>query len=351
MIKVHDLSKSYRRQIREPGFAGALRYLFKPEYRTIPAVAGVSFDIAQGEMVAYIGPNGAGKSTTIKMLVGILVPTAGTVEVAGRVPHENRQENARHIGVVFGQRTRLWWDIPVSDSFELMRHMYDIPASTYHANLELFRDVLDLGSFIDTPVRQLSLGQRMRADLCVALLHDPEILFLDEPTIGLDVEVKESIRTFIKTLNEQRRTTVILTTHDISDVEKLCDRVLVIDRGRLMFDGSLEQLEEKYAGDELLHVDTVQGIEPAYLETLSARPGVTRAEQDGTRLILSYDRRRVTSADLIAGLVSRYRVLNFSVHGAETEALIRRMYQANTASANATGASKAGTDPQGGHGT
>lgn len=336
-IRAHGLCKSYYRQKREPGLRGALRYLFKPERETIPAVRDVSFEIGQGEMVAYIGPNGAGKSTTVKMMVGILVPTAGTIEVAGLVPHENRRENALRIGVVFGQRTRLWWDIPVRDSFTLIRHMYRIPEETYTKNLELFREVLDLDSFFDTPVRQLSLGQRMRADLSVALLHDPEILFLDEPTIGLDVEVKENIRELVRTLNQRRGTTVVLTTHDISDIEKLCDRVLVIDKGRLMFDGSLERLKREYGGEEVLSVDTQERIAAPDLAFLSEMPGVVRVEPDGLKLTLAYDPRVVTPASLVETLMSRHKVVDFFAGGTEAEGVIRRMYRANAAQAEAEG--------------
>ncbi|MEO1088915.1 MAG: ATP-binding cassette domain-containing protein, partial [Acidobacteriota bacterium] len=331
--RVKGLCKTYSRQKREPGLRGAVRYLLQPEHETIPAVQDLSFEIGKGEMVAYIGPNGAGKSTTVKMLVGILVPSAGTIEVAGLVPHEHRKENALRIGVVFGQRTRLWWDIPVRDSFALIRHMYQVPEATYAKNLELFREVLELDSWFDTPVRQLSLGQRMRADLSIALLHDPEILFLDEPTIGLDVEVKENIRELVRTLNRRRGTTVVLTTHDISDVEKLCDRVLVIDKGRLMFDGSLERLKREYGGEEVLSVDTRERIAASDLAALTEMPGVVHAEPNGLRLTLSYDPRVVNPAALVEKLMSRHKVVDFFAGGTEAEGVIRRMYRANAAQA------------------
>lgn len=331
MIEVHHLCKTYRRQKRESGLMGAVRYLFKPEYEDIPAVRDVSFQINKGEMVAYIGPNGAGKSTTIKMLVGILVPTSGEITVAGVVPHEDRMENAKRIGVIFGQRTRLWWDIPVSDSFELVREMYEIPANTYKQNLELFGDVLGIGDFIDTPVRQLSLGQRMRADLCNALLHNPEILYLDEPTIGLDVEVKEKVRSFIKTVNRERQTTVILTTHDMADIEKLCERVIVIDKGTLMFDGSLNKLKHDFGGQEGLTIQTDQILNSNVLDTLGARPGVGHIDRDGAKLHCTYDRRQINSADILQQLMQHTKVVNFTVHATETEDVIRNLYKANAA--------------------
>ena len=244
IIEVKELSKVFKIKKREPGFVGALKGLFSNVYEEKKAVDNISFNIDEGEIVGYIGPNGAGKSTTIKILVGILTPTFGQVEVKGIIPYNNRQENARNIGVVFGQRTQLWWDIPVSETLDLLRHMYKVPLDVYKKNLELFTDILGIDKFIHTPVRQLSLGQRMRADICAALLHNPPIVYLDEPTIGLDVVVKENIRTFIKEINRQRKTTVLLTTHDVSDIEKLCSRVMVIDKGQIMYDGSLELLKE-----------------------------------------------------------------------------------------------------------
>lgn len=223
-IRVDRLSKQYKRQVRSEGLGGAIKDLFNRKYDTKTAVDQISFAIEKGEVVGYIGPNGAGKSTTIKMLSGILVPSSGIVEVGGIVPYKQRKQYTRNIGVVFGQRTQLWWDIPVSESFRMMKYMYKISDKQFDQNMEMFTDILDIQSFMHTAVRQLSLGQRMRADLCAALLHNPDILYLDEPTIGLDVVVKEKIRDFIKEVNKERQTTVILTTHDMSDIEKLCYR-------------------------------------------------------------------------------------------------------------------------------
>jgi ABC-2 type transport system ATP-binding protein len=324
VIKVERLTREFRRQKRKEGSWGAVQSLFSRDYEIITAVDSISFEVEKGEIIGYIGPNGAGKSTTVKILVGILVPTSGRVEVAGRAPYEQRVENARRIGVVFGQRTQLWWDIPISESFNLMRYMYDISERDYRGNLALFSDVLGIGEFLHVPARQLSLGQRMRADLCNALLHSPDILFLDEPTIGLDVEVKEKVREFIKIINHERSTTVILTTHDMSDVEKLCSRVIVIDRGHLMYDGTLGQLKRDYGADETLIVDTKERV--ADVRGLYDL-GASRIVQEDSRLIIEYDRRKVNSADILSRLMERCQVLNFVVRETETEAVIRNLYK------------------------
>lgn len=255
MIHVADLHKEFRIYQHHRGALGAVRNLLTRDYRVVRAVDGVSFDIAAGELVGYLGPNGAGKSTTLKILTGILVPTAGEVRVDGRVPWEERQEHVRHIGAIFGQRTGLWWDLPVIESLDLLRHIYRVPADRYRRNLRLFDDLLELGPFLETPVRGLSLGQRMCADLAAALLHDPPLLFLDEPTIGLDVVAKERIRGLIRTINREQGVTVILTTHDLGDVEKLCRRIIMIDHGRLMFDGALETLRQRFGEGRVLVID------------------------------------------------------------------------------------------------
>ena len=255
LIEVNDLHKEFRISTHHRGALGAIRNLFTLDYHTVHAVNGVSFAIEAGELVGYLGPNGAGKSTTIKMLTGILVPTSGEVLIDGRVPWKQRVEHVRGIGVVFGQRTNLGWDLPVIESLDLLRYVYRIPDDRYERNLSNFCEMLGLGEFLNTPVRSLSLGQRMRADLAGALLHDPGIVFLDEPTIGLDVIAKERIRQFIRAINRERGVTVILTTHDLVDVQKLCERVMMIDRGRLLFDGSPRVLVERFGGERQLVVD------------------------------------------------------------------------------------------------
>jgi len=252
VIRTHDLRKTFRVARRRPGLLGGLRSLVNPILHEVVAVDGVSLEIRRGEMVACLGPNGAGKSTTIKMLTGILVPSGGQVEVLGLVPSRRRKQVAQRIGVVFGQRTQLWWDLPLRDSFDLLRYIYRIPDARFRHNLDQFAALLELDAFIDTPVRQLSLGQRMRGDLAAALLHDPEVLYLDEPTIGLDVVAKHRVRSFLLDLNQQRGVTVLLTTHDMSDVERLCSRLLIIDHGRLLYDGGLDEMRARLGHDSTL---------------------------------------------------------------------------------------------------
>lgn len=250
MIHVQNLSRRFRVPVRTVGTAGLWRSLIRPQYRTVTAVDNLSFHITPGEMVAYIGVNGAGKSTTMKLLAGILHPSEGEVTVAGLSPHRHRQRLAERIGLVFGQRSQLWWDLPVRESFWLLKRVYRVSDAVYQRNIEAFHDLLALGEVWDTPVRMLSLGQKMRADLCASLLHDPAVLFLDEPTIGLDVLVKERIRRFLRQMNKERQTTVLLTTHDLRDVEEVCSRVILIDQGRLLYDGGLTDLRRAHASPE-----------------------------------------------------------------------------------------------------
>ncbi len=248
MIELRGISKTYKVALRNAGFAEAARALFRREYEYVRALDGVSFDVQTGETVGYIGPNGAGKSSTIKVMSGILTPDAGECVIDGLTPWKKRREHARRIGVVFGQRSQLWWDVPAVDSFELIRDIYDVPKAEYKQNLEEMTELLELHQIMRTPARQLSLGQRMRCEIAASLLHSPSILFLDEPTIGLDAVSKLAVRAFIKELNARRKTTVILTTHDMNDIEALCERVLLIGRGRILFDGSLAELRGLYRG-------------------------------------------------------------------------------------------------------
>jgi ABC-2 type transport system ATP-binding protein len=257
IIYTRELRKTFRVSRRRPGLLEGVRSLVNPIVNEVVAVDGVNIDIARGEMVACLGPNGAGKSTTIKMLTGILVPTGGVVEVFGMQPQSQRRAVAQRMGVVFGQRTQLWWDLPLRDSFDLLRYIYRIPSRRFAHNLATFAELLELGEFIDTPVRQLSLGQRMRGDLAAALLHDPEVLYLDEPTIGLDVVAKHRVRSFLHDLNRERGVTVLLTTHDMSDVERLCSRLLIVDHGRLLYDGSLDAMRG-HVDDEGTLEDTMR---------------------------------------------------------------------------------------------
>ncbi len=324
MIEVRELRKEFRVYRHHRGGFGALRNLLTRQFITVHAVDSVSFDIKTGELVGYLGPNGAGKSTTLKMLTGILVPTAGHMLVDGRVPWQQRREHVQRIGAVFGQRTGLWWDLPVIESLDLLRHIYRVPADRYRQNMALFADLLGLAEFLDTPVRSLSLGQRMRADLAAALLHDPQLLFLDEPTIGLDVVAKERIREFIRSINRERGTTVILTTHDLGDVEKLCERVIMIDRGKIMFDGALETLRRRFGEGRVLVVD-FEKLPPDL-----ALPGteITRTEANRAWLRVAADGEGSGGiAPIVAELFRQHRVLDLSVQEPEIEEVVRRIYE------------------------
>jgi len=324
VIRVENLTKEFKQRKARAGLMGAIKDLFHREYRIIKAVDHISFSINKGEVVGYIGPNGAGKSTTMKILCGILVPTNGLAEVNGIIPYERREQNARKIGVVFGQRTQLWWDLPLSETLDLMKYMYDIPNQRYQENLRSFSEILGIDKFIHTPVRQLSLGQRMRADLACALLHDPDILYLDEPTIGLDVVVKENVREFLREVNKSRHTTILLATHDMFDIEKVCSRALVIHQGKIMYDGSLDKLKNDYGSESTLKAelaDTVAGIDGLSI------PGIHEMNLNGTNLIVKYDKNAVNSAAILRWLADRTIIRDFRVTEASVEDIIRKMYK------------------------
>lgn len=324
IIKVENLTKEFRQRKGREGLGGAIKDLFRREYNIIKAVNNVSFELEKGEIVGYIGPNGAGKSTTTKMLAGILVPTSGHVEVNGLVPYKNREENAKRIGVVFGQRTQLWWDIAVSETLNLMRYLYKIPEKQYRDNLKTFSDILGLDEFINAPVRQLSLGQRMRADLICALLHNPDILYLDEPTIGLDVVAKERIREFIKEINRKRGTTIILATHDMSDIERLCPRVMIINHGQIIYDGDLSRLLRKYGAEETMVADLLTNIDDIRgLYEL----GVNEVNRDDKILTIKYNRDTVKSSAVLEWLMNRTSVKDLNIVGTQIEDVIRRIYE------------------------
>jgi ABC-2 type transport system ATP-binding protein len=287
--------------------------------REVRAVDHLSFGVDAGEIVGYIGPNGAGKSTTIKMLTGILVPSGGSIRVAGIDPSRHRLKLAKRIGVVFGQRTTLWWDLPLKDSFAVLQKMYDVPAARHRENLATFVELLDVGELLDVPVRQLSLGQRMRGDIAAALLHDPEIVYLDEPTIGLDVVSKARLREFLARINEQRRTTIVLTTHDLDDIEALCSRVMVIDHGRLVYDGTLAGLRASQGAPRTLMVDLASSLPPIEID------GAAVVKVDGPRQWLSFPA-DTSAAPLVAQVAERYPLVDLSVAEPSIEDVIARIY-------------------------
>jgi ABC-2 type transport system ATP-binding protein len=311
LIDVQDLARTFVVRKR----AGA----FRRTRSEVNAVRDLTFGIEAGEMVGYIGPNGAGKSTTIKMLTGILVPTSGRLLVAGLEPSRQRTELARRIGVVFGQRTTLWWDLPLRDSFELLQKIYRVDPVRHRRNLQEYVELLDLGDLLDTPVRQLSLGQRMRGDITAALLHDPEILYLDEPTIGLDVVSKGRLRDFLRTLNAERGTTLMLTTHDLQDIEALCDRVIVIDHGTAVFDGPLPDLHRRGGSHRTLVVDLVDEVAP-----ISVAGAETR-KVEGPRQWLSFPAGE-SAAPIVSAVASAYDVADLSIQEPDIEDVIREIY-------------------------
>jgi ABC-2 type transport system ATP-binding protein len=320
IIETVDLKKVFRSVVRRPGVVGAFAALFSREYEEKVAVENVNLSLEEGELVGYLGPNGAGKSTTIKMLTGILVPSSGTVRVAGIVPWKQRQENGQNIGVVFGQRSQLYWDLPLRESFELLRAIYDVPRDRFLQNLRHFNDILDLDRFMETPVRQLSLGERMRGDFAAAMLHDPKIVFLDEPTIGLDVVAKEAIREFVGTMNRERGTTVILTTHDLADVERLTRRVVLIDEGTVIYDGRLAQLREEYGTFRTLVVTLAE----PYPEIEVA--GAQTYERDGSVVRLRFNRHEVTAEALIRRVLDAYRISDIAIEEPDIDSIVRRIY-------------------------
>jgi ABC-2 type transport system ATP-binding protein len=320
IVATRDLRKVFRTRKRTPGTLGALRSFFSTEYEDRVAVDAVTFSLEPGELVGYIGPNGAGKSTTIKMLTGILVPTSGEVSVAGLVPWKNRKENARNIGVIFGQRSQLYWDLPLVESFELLRAIYGVPRDLYRRNLNEFVEILEMADFLRTPVRQLSLGQRMRGDFAAALLHSPQIVYLDEPTIGLDVVAKEAIREFIARINAERGATIVLTTHDLADVERLCKRIVLIDRGTLIYDGDIERIKSEYGRFRTLVVRFCEPITQPHLDGAE----LTGVADSSARF--RFDR-NLQRADLLVRQASeRYRVEDVSLEEPDLESIIRRIY-------------------------
>jgi ABC-2 type transport system ATP-binding protein len=320
-IEVHHLQKHFHVRKNHKGRWATLRNLFSRDYMLVKAVDEVSFTIQAGELVGYLGPNGAGKSTTLKMLAGLLVPSGGAVTVNGLVPWRERKAHVARIGAVFGQRTTLWWDLPVIESLELLQHIYRVPAGRFRQNLADFTELLGLREFLDAPVRSLSLGQRMRADLAAALLHDPELLFLDEPTIGLDVVAKERIRGFIQHVNQERRTTVLLTTHDLADVQRLCRRVMIIDHGKLLFDGQLEALQARFGGKRRLVVDFGEAYPDVSVE------GADIVEQRGERAVFAFDGRELSASALIGRLSARFSIRDLSVEEPDIEATVRNIYE------------------------
>ncbi|MED4568762.1 ATP-binding cassette domain-containing protein [Brevibacillus agri] len=322
MIETAHISKSFFLTPPKEGPFASLRSLFCREQREVKAVDDISFSIEAGEFVGYIGPNGAGKSTTIKMLSGILHPSQGEIRIDGYSPQRDRIQVASRIGVVFGQRTQLWWDLPVKDSFEILQAMYKIDDRAYRRAMAMYQELLDLHEFLDTPVRKLSLGQRMRADLAAALLHDPPVLFLDEPTIGLDVVAKTRIRAFLKEVNETQKKTILLTTHDMDDIEQLCKRIIVINHGKKMMDTSLDDMRRQIGLPSLIQVEYRQ---PPHLE--AELPGIERMELAGNVLSIHFDKGKISSPRILAAVANWGEPLDIQMKEPGIEEIIRLMYR------------------------
>lgn len=322
-IEVNDLCKEYRVAKTGKGIGGAIKSLFHREYTVKEAVRHVNFSVEKGEIVGYIGPNGAGKSTTLKMLSGILIPTSGTVQVGGIVPYERRRENAKRIGVVFGQRSQLYWDLPVSDTFDLYESLYDIPHETFRKNCDLFTDLLDMGGFLDQPVRQLSLGQKMKANIAVALLHDPAVLYLDEPTIGLDVVSKKVLRQAIKAINREKGTTVMLTTHDMDDIEAVCNRLIMINEGVKLFDGTLESFRNQYEREIVIRLE-FEDSAPVWRDI----EGLSLSKREETALEVKLLDRNAVKAS-ITRLLDTFEPQNIFVREPDIEDIVEIAYRDN----------------------
>ncbi|MBB3112593.1 ABC-2 type transport system ATP-binding protein [Paenibacillus phyllosphaerae] len=336
-IDVQDLRKEFQVQKNREGLGGALKDLFKREYNQVRAVKDISFQIPQGEICGYIGENGAGKSTTIKMLTGILVPTSGKIHVNGFVPHKEREKFVRGIGVVFGQRSQLWWDIGVIESFNLLRKVYRVPESDYRKRLDELVERLQLSELLNRPVRKLSLGQRMRCELVASLLHNPSILFLDEPTIGLDIVVKTEIRDFLKQMNREHGTTILLTTHDLQDIEALCSRVIMLDDGRIIYDGGLEELKSRWSKGREIHFQFGEQPDLAQLHKRTEGLEGVAWSVDNELTATMWLPHAVNVSDALSRVVGGGSdIRDIKIVETNTDEIVREIYQSGSASKEAT---------------
>lgn len=325
MIEVSHLQKKFSKTIKEPGLKGALKSFVHPQREIFEAVKDLSFEVPKGQILGFIGANGAGKSTTIKMLTGILKPTSGYCRINGKIPQDNRQDYVKDIGVVFGQRTQLWWDLALQETYAVLKEIYDVPEKDFRKRMDFLNEVLELNEFIKDPVRTLSLGQRMRADIAASLLHNPKVLFLDEPTIGLDVSVKDNIRRAITQINQEEETTILLTTHDLSDIEQLCDRIIMIDKGQEIFDGTVTQLKQTFGKMKSLSFELEAGQEEVVSQFLGL-PDIT-VERHELTLEIQYDSSRYQTADVIQRTMADFVVRDLKMTDADIEDIIRRFYR------------------------
>lgn len=322
-IEVKNLVKKYKIIEKEEGLVGYFKNLFKPKYRELTAVNNINFNIEKGELVGYIGENGAGKSTTIKMLTGLLTPTSGEVQVNNLIPYKNRIENNKNIGAVFGQKTQLWWDLPVIESFRLIKKMYKIPEGRYRENLKKFTDILNLKELLEKQVKNLSLGQKMRCEIAATFLHDPQIVYLDEPTIGLDVLVKENIRKFIKDINKEKNTTVILTTHDLKDIEDVCDRIILLDKGKIIYDGKKQKFKDRYGKYVIVEFIIRNKIE-SIIEKLK---DVEILEENENKIKLKFSHDKTTIMKIMNELSNYCTIEDIHMKEAELEDILKEIYK------------------------
>ncbi len=330
LIEMENVTKEYKVYKQPKGFLNSLKSLLYRRYETIKAVDDITFHVGRGELVGYIGPNGAGKSTTIKMLAGILVPTSGRVVVDGRVPHLSRKENAMHIGVIVGQRSQLYWDLPMEETFELYKKMYRVDSLRFKKNLEFYIELLDMKDFLRIPVRQLSLGQKMRGDLAAALLHDPDILYLDEPTIGLDVVAKDRIRRFMRDINSEKKTTIILTTHDMDDIDQICRRIVMIDKGHIVYDGLLDKFKEQYGSEYMLEVDFAEE------DVKIHDPRLKIWKEEGSRKFVLFNVKEISVVEAIDILMKNYKIVDLHLKEPHIEEIVRRIYENGSYPVNGT---------------
>ena len=326
IISVKNLSKTFKKPIRDEGLKGMIKSLFSRKYDEVKAVDNISFDIEEGEIVGYIGANGAGKSTTIKMMCGILYPTCGEVLVNGMGFDKDRQKINKNMGVVFGQKTQLWWDIPLIETFKILKSIYEVPDEEYNERFEYLCDLLDMRPFLTQTVRSLSLGQRMRADFAAALIHSPKIVYLDEPTIGLDVLVKDKIRSAIKELNKKYNITVILTTHDMKDIEELCNRIIIIDKGRILYDGSLANIKYRFGNTKTIYIQS--NIKLDINELKSKFAGASIDHQD-EKIAIKFSLNDVDLDDMLLYLINTYHIKDFKIEDISIEDITKKLYEKN----------------------
>ena len=326
VIEIKNVTKEFKVLNRREGLKGSLKDLFSRDYKIVRAVDDISMDIGQGEIVGYLGPNGAGKSTTIKMMTGVLEPTSGEILVNGNSPYKNRSRNAQEIGVVFGQRSQLWWALPMVESFKLLKDIYQISDKQYDGIMELYSSLVDIEPLLHKPVRQMSLGQRTLSDILAAFLHDPKIVFLDEPTIGLDVAMKAKIRTLIHALNKERNTTVILTTHDMGDVDALCRRIVIIDKGKMLYDNDIEHLKGFFGSYRTLKI-RLDGDMKTNAETVQKELPQFSVDSDDEWIYVLVDEDKEKVIDVLAGLQKKHNIRDMKLEEISTEEVIKKIYE------------------------